>query len=80
MTVTIDSSILLAYYQNRAGIPTDAMALDGATTPGAPAKKPQPTAPWSASSTAPKASDLVKTALAGASPGGGADVDPQERA
>ena len=60
MSITgIDSSILLAMFQSRAGI-TTGTALGTAT---APVK--QPTAPWSTEPTAAQTSALVKSAMAG---------------
>ncbi len=49
------------------GISADSSSLIGASATPAKAKKTQPTAPWANSSaaTAPKASDLVRAALAG---------------
>ncbi len=65
MTITIDTSSLLSYYQARTG----GMASAGASTAGATtasgARKYAPTPPWSTSSTAAKSSELVKQALAG---------------
>ncbi len=58
--ITFDSSFLLDYYQAKTGqLGAATNALISATT------KKTPTAPWAASATAPKASDMVKTALAG---------------
>jgi hypothetical protein len=60
MSITgIDSSILLAMFQSRAGI-TTGTALGTAT---APVK--QPTAPWTAEPTAAQTSAAVKSAMAG---------------
>jgi len=59
----INNSYLLGLY----GITTDTGSLIGSNTPAAKPKKTQPTAPWAstASATAPKASELVRAALAG---------------
>ena len=59
----ISNSYLLGLY----GISADSSLLIGASATPAKAKKTQPTAPWANSSaaTAPKASDLVRAALAG---------------
>ena len=60
MSITgIDSSVLLAMFQSRAGI-TTGTALCTAT---APVK--QPTAPWSTEPTAAQTSAAVKSAMAG---------------
>lgn len=57
----INNSYLLGLY----GITTDTSSLIGATTSAAAQKKTQPTAPWSSTETPPKASDMVRAALAG---------------
>jgi hypothetical protein len=62
MTISFDSSILLAYYQNRAGVP-----LTGGLSTDATAKKVAPTAPWQSTPTptADQTSATVRNALAG---------------
>ena len=60
MTVTFDSSILLSYYQSRAGVPVTGL---GAT--GTAQKKVAPTAPWTGAQDAAAASAAVKAALIG---------------
>ncbi len=58
----INNSYLLGLY----GVTTDTSSLLGTTTNSLGAtKKTQPTAPWSSTATAPKASDMVRAALAG---------------
>lgn len=61
MAITIDASILTAYYQAKSGA---ALAATGGG--GAGGKPKTPTPPWSLDSTAPRASALVKSVLAGA--------------
>lgn len=63
MAVTFDSSILLNYYQSRSG--ATALTGGGATTSGGAAKKYAPTPPWATNSGVARASDLVKSAMAG---------------
>lgn len=59
MTISIDSSTLLGFYQARSGsIPTG-----GGASAAAPVKAPTP--PWNAKSTAPAQSTLLQTVLAG---------------
>ena len=67
--ISLDTSILLSYYQARAGV---GVATAGATRTDAATGKPigvggtaAPTAPWSSLSTAPKADELMKSVLAG---------------
>ncbi|GLK47906.1 regulatory protein FlaEY [Brevundimonas intermedia] len=59
----INNSYLLGLY----GITTDTTSLIGSTTSGSTTRKTQPTAPWASTeiASAPKASDLVRAALAG---------------
>ncbi|MDB5451504.1 MAG: regulatory protein FlaEY [Caulobacteraceae bacterium] len=59
MSLGIDSSILLAYYQSRSGA-TPIIAASATA-----AKKPVPTAPWSGTPNPADASAAVKAALAG---------------
>jgi hypothetical protein len=59
VAITFDSSILLDYYQGRTG------QISAATNSLVAAQKKNPTAPWSTSSTAPRANELVRAALAG---------------
>ena len=59
MTVTIDSSVLTAYYAAKSGVGT---SVSGGAAKTA-AKTPTP--PWSSDSKAPRASDLVKSVLSG---------------
>ncbi len=61
--ISFDSSILLSYYQARAGV-TGAAASGTTTTASSSSKAVVPTAPW-LSGTTPAASDLVRTALNG---------------
>jgi hypothetical protein len=63
VSVTFDSSILTAYYQAKAGISSGGLA--GGSGTGAGAAKKNPTAPWAATSTAPKMSDLVTSVMRG---------------
>ncbi|MDB5429005.1 MAG: hypothetical protein JWP35_121 [Caulobacter sp.] len=65
MVTGIDSSVLLSYYQARAGVPVSGAASTGTAAGGA--KKYAPTAPWSTTSSAPKSAELVKQALLGRS-------------
>ena len=60
--ITFDSSILLSYYQARAGV--TGAAASGTTASGSNSKAVVPTAPWLSGST-PPASDLVRSALNG---------------
>ena len=62
MTISIDASVLTAYYNNRAGLGATATTAAGGSKPAVK----DPTPPWSATSTAPRSSDLVKSVLAGA--------------
>jgi hypothetical protein len=62
VTITFDASILTAYYSAKYGLAT--AGSSGAGT-GTGASKAAPTAPWAATSTAPKMSDLVSSVLAG---------------
>jgi len=69
MAVTFDSSVLLGYYQAKYGAGTNLLTAGtaGATTAVGADGKPKyaPTSPWDTKSVAPKASELVKQALAG---------------
>lgn len=62
MTISFDSSLLLAYYQNRAGVP-----VTGSASTAAPAKQVAPTAPWQSTPTptADQTSAAIRSALAG---------------
>lgn len=60
--ISFDSSILLSYYQARAGV--TGAAASRTTTSSSGAKAVVPTAPWLSGST-PPASDLVRSALNG---------------
>jgi hypothetical protein len=63
--ISFDSSILLSYYQARAGVTAAASGGSGTTASSASnSKNPVPTAPW-LSTTTPPASDLVRSALNG---------------
>ncbi|HEX8233304.1 MAG TPA: transcriptional regulator [Caulobacteraceae bacterium] len=62
MTITIDTSALLGYFNARAGV---SGASTAGTAASAAAKKTVPTAPWASESKAPRASDLVRSVLAG---------------
>ena len=61
MVIGIDSSILLGYYQAKAGIP--ASSTSGSSSTAAP--KVAPTAPWTTQETPQQASAAVTSALAG---------------
>lgn len=63
MAVTIDSSILLGYYQARSG--ATAATAGGATASGGTKTKYAPTPPWSTTSGAAHSNTLVKSAMAG---------------
>lgn len=66
MAVNFDSNILLGYYQARYGGGTNLLTAGTTTAVGADGKpKYAPTPPWDTKSVAPKASELVKQALAG---------------
>jgi hypothetical protein len=60
MTIGIDTSVLLAYYQAKAGVP-----VTGAAATGTAAKQVAPTAPWSTNPTPADESAAVRSALAG---------------
>lgn len=60
MVIGIDSSILLGYYQAKAGIPAASSSGAGSTT-----AKVAPTAPWTTQETPQQASAAVNAALAG---------------
>jgi hypothetical protein len=62
MTITIDTSTLLSYYQARTG-QTATLAVGGATLGGKP--KYAPTPPWATDSGAARAPALVKRAMTG---------------
>lgn len=57
----INNSYLLGLF----GVTTDPSSLIGANASAAKPKKTQPTAPWASTATPPKASDMVRAALAG---------------
>lgn len=61
---SIDSSLLLTYYQAKAGQGSSSSSSSSSTSGTGASKKP-PTPPWSPVSTAPKMSDLVKSVMAG---------------
>lgn len=63
MTVTFDTSVLLGWYQAKAGLAAAAFASNGTATAATAAKVP--TAPWSPGKAQPKDSALVTQALAG---------------
>ena len=63
MTVTIDASVLTAYYQARSGLL--GAAASTATSSGSGTPKTNPTPPWATGSTAPQLSALTKNFLAG---------------
>ena len=69
MVISIDASVLTAYYQARAGVPastsTGASSGTGTTAPT------NPTAPWSSASAAPQMTALTSSVLAG-----GRFIDP----
>src|SRR4051812_14654439 len=60
MVIGIDSSILLGYYQAKAGLPSSSGAGTSSTT-----AKVAPTAPWTNPPTAAQTSATVTAALAG---------------
>lgn len=63
MTITIDASTLLSYYQARSGVTS---AGSGASSSGTTSTtQPAPTPPWSSTSTAAKQSALTSAVLAG---------------
>lgn len=62
MAIGIDSSALLGYFQARTGLTTLAQ---GSASSSTASKKVVPTAPWSTTSTAPRAPELVEKALTG---------------
>lgn len=62
--ITFDTSVLLGYYQSRAGM-AGAGASRGAASNAAVNGKYAPTAPWSATSSYARADDLVKNVLLG---------------
>ena len=70
MTVTFDSSILLAYYQAKNAQAAKPAAGSSTTKAGMGDSSP-PTAPWSTTSSAPHADALAKSVLAG-----GKFIDP----
>jgi hypothetical protein len=63
LAVTFDTSLLLSAMQLKYG--GTSLVSTGSTGASATPTKTSPTAPWDAKSTAAKASDLVRTALAG---------------
>jgi len=64
--VQIDTSVLLGYFNARAGITSTASGTTGASG-SATKSTPVPTPPWDVASKAPRSSDLVKQVLAGKS-------------
>jgi hypothetical protein len=64
MTITIDSSVLTAYYQAKAGVGT--AASGGAGAGNGTGKTKTPTPPWDLKSSAPRAPALVKAVMSGA--------------
>jgi hypothetical protein len=76
MTISIDSSLLTAYLNAKAGIPTSSQSssatASGATIPAAVSTVPSsPTPPWSSYSTAARVDDLTHAVLSG-----GKFIDP----
>ena len=63
VTVTIDASVLTAYYQARSGLL--GATVSTATSSGSGTPKTNPTPPWGTGSTAPQISALTKNFLAG---------------
>ena len=66
MSIGIDSSVLLGYYQSRAGVGTGSIVTskgNGVVVNGKTIYAP--TAPWATSSTAPKMAELTKSVIAG---------------
>lgn len=66
MSIGIDSSVLLGYYQSRAGVGAGSVVTSkgsGVVVNGKTIYAP--TAPWATGSTAPKMADLTKSVLAG---------------
>jgi hypothetical protein len=64
VTITIDASVLTAYYQARAGIALSSGTGAGSSG-GASGAKKNPTPPWSTLSAAPQASALTQKVLSG---------------
>ncbi|MDO8297624.1 MAG: hypothetical protein Q7T19_14430 [Caulobacter sp.] len=64
MALTIDSSILLSYYQARSGASAGNTATGGTASAGTKTQY-APTPPWSTTSGAPRSSALVKSVMAG---------------
>src|SRR5215217_1339235 len=67
MAVNFDSSVLLGFYQAKYGGGTNLMTPGGTPAAVGADGKPKyaPTSPWDTKSVAPKASELIKQALAG---------------
>jgi hypothetical protein len=68
VSIGIDNSVLLSYYQSRSGGTSALLASAAGGTGGAVVNGKTiyaPTAPWSTTSTAPKMADLTKSVLAG---------------
>ena len=63
MVIGIDSSILLGYYQAKAGVPLSSGSSSGSSS--ATSSKVAPTPPWNTQETAQQASANVTSALAG---------------
>jgi hypothetical protein len=63
VTITIDTSVLLGYYQSKYG--GGSLTTTAAPGSGSTAAAKVPTAPWDTTSKAPRASDLVRQVLAG---------------
>ncbi len=72
MTISIDSSLLTAYLNAQAGVPTSSSQSSSGTAPAAVSNVPSsPTPPWSSYSTLARATDLTRAVL-----GGGKFIDP----
>lgn len=61
--ISLDSNILLNYYQARSGVASTGAGSSGSGPLGATTKAPTP--PWSAQSKAPKSDELLKSVLMG---------------
>ncbi|HEX4199371.1 MAG TPA: hypothetical protein VHZ26_18195 [Caulobacteraceae bacterium] len=63
MTISIDSSLLLNYYDVKAGVPASTTSGSGATTTAASASTP--TTPWAKAATTAQTNSLVQSVLNG---------------
>jgi hypothetical protein len=67
MTTGISSSVLLSYYQSKAGISSSSSSSSGSSTTGSSTTSTNPTPPWSAAPTARQTNTLVQNAMSGQS-------------